>query len=89
MKIAKTNFISSTISMQSSNHDIFCVGVMFSGEYDVCEFTLSVYPHRARSTVKIGLATVRIEPPTFGILTQCSANLAKRSGRFEYVIFRN
>ena len=25
----------------------FCVGVMYSGEYDACEVTLSVYPHRA------------------------------------------
>ena len=24
----------------------FCVGVMYSGEYDVCDITLSVYPHR-------------------------------------------
>ena len=27
--------------------DIFCVVVMYSGEYDACEVTLSVYPHRA------------------------------------------
>ena len=33
--------------MQSSNHDFFCVGVMYSGECDVCDVTLSVYPHRA------------------------------------------
>jgi hypothetical protein len=33
--------------MQSSNHDfLLCVGVMYSGEYDVCDVTLSVYPHR-------------------------------------------
>ena len=25
----------------------FGVGVMYSGEYDVCDVTLSVYPHRA------------------------------------------
>jgi hypothetical protein len=36
-----------SISMQSSNHDFFCVGVMYSGEYDACDVTLSVYPHRA------------------------------------------
>jgi hypothetical protein len=36
-----------SISMLSSNHDIFvCVVVMYSGEYDACGFTLSVYPHR-------------------------------------------
>ena len=26
---------------------IFCVGVVYSGEYYVCDVTLSVYPHRA------------------------------------------
>ena len=25
----------------------FCVGVVYSGEYNVCDVTLSVYPHRA------------------------------------------
>ena len=25
----------------------FCVGVVYSGEYEVCDVTLSVYPHRA------------------------------------------
>jgi hypothetical protein len=24
---------------------LFCVGVMYSGEYDACDVTLSVYPH--------------------------------------------
>ena len=28
-------------------YDFFCVGVMYSGEYDACDVTLSVYPHRA------------------------------------------
>jgi hypothetical protein len=27
-------------------HYFFCVGVMYSGEYDACSVTLSVYPHR-------------------------------------------
>jgi hypothetical protein len=41
-----------SIPMQSSNHDhdFFCVGVMYSGEYDVCVVTLSVYSHRASPT---------------------------------------
>ena len=26
---------------------ICCVGVVYSGEYDVCDVTLSVYPQRA------------------------------------------
>ena len=42
-----------------------------------------------RQAWKICLATVRIEPTTLGILAQCSASWATRSGRFEYVIFRN
>jgi hypothetical protein len=28
-------------------YEFFCVGVMYSGEYDACDVTLSVYPHRA------------------------------------------
>jgi hypothetical protein len=31
-----------SIPVQSSNHDFFCVGVTYSGEYDVCDVTLSV-----------------------------------------------
>ena len=27
--------------------NFFCVGVMYSGEYDACDVTLSVYPNRA------------------------------------------
>ena len=45
---------------------------MYSGEYDACDVTLSVYPHRA--SLKNMPATVGIEPTTFGILAQCSAN---------------
>ena len=37
-----------SLSMQSTNHEFFpCVGVMYSGEYDVCDVTVNVYPHRA------------------------------------------
>ena len=38
-----------SISMKSSNHDFFSVlvRVMYSGECDVCDITLSVYPHGA------------------------------------------
>ena len=37
-----------SISMQSSNHDFFlCWCYMYSGEYDVRDVSLSVYPHRA------------------------------------------
>jgi hypothetical protein len=28
-------------------YDFFCVGVVYSGEYDVRDVTLSAYPHRA------------------------------------------
>ena len=47
-----------------------------------------VYIHTGQAW-KICMSTVGIEPTTFGILAQCSANWATRSGRFEYVIFRN
>ena len=39
---------------------------MYSGEYDACDVTLSVYPHRA--SLKNMPDTVGIEPTTFGIL---------------------
>ena len=32
----------------------FCVGVMYSGEYDACDVTLSVYPHWARLKIMPG-----------------------------------
>jgi hypothetical protein len=44
-------------------HFFVCVGVMYSGEYDVCDVTLSVHPHWA--SWKVCLATVGIEPATF------------------------
>ena len=28
----------------SRESDLFCVGAMYSGEYDACDVTLSVYP---------------------------------------------
>jgi hypothetical protein len=31
----------------------FCVGVMYSGEYDVCDVTLSVYPHSVSTSGKL------------------------------------
>jgi hypothetical protein len=54
----------------------FCVGVMHSVEY-VCDVTLSVYPHR--TSLKKCLATVGIEPTTFGILAHVQAQ-GKNSG---------
>ena len=68
--------------------DFFCVGVMYSGEYDVCDVTLSVYPRRASLKNMPGHGGNRAYT-TFGILAQCSSNWATRSGRFQYVIFRN
>ena len=52
-----------------------------------CDVTLSAYPHRESFKNMPGYGG--IEPTTFGILAQCCANRATRSGRFEYVIFRN
>ena len=34
--------------------DFSCVGVMYSGEYDACDVTLSVHPHRASLKNMIG-----------------------------------
>ena len=34
-------------SVSIHEKDFFCVDVMYSGEEDACEVTLSVYPHRA------------------------------------------
>jgi hypothetical protein len=31
----------------STSLNFFCVCVVYSGEYDVCDVTLSVHPHRA------------------------------------------
>jgi hypothetical protein len=62
--------------------NFFCVGVMYSGEYDARDVTLSVYPHRGQAW-KICLATVGIESTTFGILAQRSAKYVR------YVIIRN
>ena len=44
--ISEQNLVPS-ISMYSNNDDFFCVGIMYSGEYDTCDVTLSEYPHRA------------------------------------------
>ena len=35
-----------TCKVEMHFFDFFCVGVMYSGEYDACDVTLSVYPHR-------------------------------------------
>ena len=36
------------VLLQNNNYiDFFCASVMYSGEYNACDVTLSVYPHRA------------------------------------------
>jgi hypothetical protein len=35
--------------MQSNNHGFVCVGVMYSGEYDVCDVTLNVFYSQFRN----------------------------------------
>jgi hypothetical protein len=45
---------------------------VYSGEYDICVATLSVYPHRA--SLKNMPGHGGIEPTTFGILAQSSSN---------------
>jgi hypothetical protein len=48
----------------------FCVGVMYTeAEYDVCDVTLSVYPHRASLKNMPGHGGNRTYA-TFGILAQ-------------------
>jgi hypothetical protein len=37
----------------------FCVGVMYSGEYDACDVTLSVYQGRIQTVATVAYATVR------------------------------
>ena len=64
-----------------------CFDVMYSGEHNVFDVTPSVYPHQAGW--KVSLTTVGIEPATFGILVQCSANWATRPSLFECVVFWN
>jgi hypothetical protein len=36
-----------TLKVIIQHYDFFCVGVTYSGEYDACDVTLSIYPHRA------------------------------------------
>ncbi len=55
---------------------ILCVDVMNSGEYDASDVTLSVFspPPPGKLEKYACMVTVGIEPTTFGILAQCSAN---------------
>ena len=55
-------------------YDFYCLGIMYAGEKDVCGVALTLYPHRA--SWKIWLTRLGIEPTTFGMLAQCSANRA-------------
>jgi hypothetical protein len=64
----------------------FCVGVVYSGEYDVCDVTLSVYPHRASLKNMPGHGPVNkaqdFAPPWPGIffkLARCGYTLRVRS----------
>ena len=43
----QTNHIHKSIHVNFIANYIFCVDAMYSGEYDACDVTLSVYPHRA------------------------------------------
>ena len=61
--------------MKFIERNFFCVGVMYSGEYDACDVTLSVYPHRASlKNMPVHGGNRTYESTTFGILAQCSAN---------------
>jgi hypothetical protein len=55
--------VSDLLEQPCNKSDNFvCAGVMYSGEYDVCDVTLSVHPHRA--SWKVSFAMVGIEPAT-------------------------
>ena len=49
-----------------SNIIFFCVGVVYSGEYDVCDVTLSVYPHHVCDV------TLSVYPHVIGVTSQTS-----------------
>ena len=74
--ISEQNLVPS-IPMQSSNM-IFSVLVlyMYSGEYDICDVTMSVYPHRASLKNMPGHGGNRTYS-TFGILDQCSSKYSR------------
>ena len=40
--ISEQNLVPSISMLSNNNHDFFCVGVMYSGEYDARDVTLSV-----------------------------------------------
>ena len=83
-------------SASQESHDITCLWYLcilpwcyVLSEIDVCgakfistlgKLTKNMPGHGGYLTNK---------PTTFGILAQCSANWATRSGRFEYMIFRD
>ena len=37
--ISEQNLVPSISMLSNNNHDFFCVGVMYSGEYDACDVT--------------------------------------------------
>ena len=45
--ISEQNLVPSISMLSNNNHDFsVLVSLMYSGEYDACDVTLSVYPHR-------------------------------------------
>ena len=45
--MAKKHLMQPRSATTMLDDDFFCVGVMYSGEYDACDVTLIVYPHWA------------------------------------------
>jgi hypothetical protein len=52
----------------------FCAGVVYSGEYDACDVTLSVYPHRT-SLKNMPLKNMPPWPGIFFKLVRCGYTL--------------
>ena len=66
-------FVETSRITNVSNNDFFCVDVVYSGEYDVCDVTLSVYPHRASLKNMPGHGGNRTYD-LWNTIAQCSAN---------------
>jgi hypothetical protein len=56
----------------------FCVGVVYSGEYDVCDVTLSVYPQRASLKNNITVARHIFQACPVWIYTQTTFTLEQK-----------
>ena len=74
------------LHFQVKKQCFFCVGVMYSGEYDACDVTLSVYPHRK------SLKNMPACPRFIGLknnVTKCLKSATSSSGHFAFTAERS